>query len=184
MPDPLSDPLAQELAKLAPARTAVTSASVLFAAGVQSAEIKAKRWRMATGGMALLFVGSWIGMAMRPLAPDPPGRFTDIVRYQDPVSIPIQSDIEVSPSKPIPQLVATDRPSEETLEMRAKGIRLRSDILAGGLGMIPDQPKSERHTVPNVGSMELNPAVLGGHYAPKPVNPELNHRDTETQRNP
>lgn len=181
MPDPMNDPLAQELAKLTPARTAVTSASVLFAAGVQSAEIRAKRWRMATGGMVLLFVGSWVGMSIRPVAPDRSGRFTDVARYQDPMAIPLQSDIEVSPSKPIPQLVATDRPNEETLEMRAKGIRLRSDILAGGLGMIPDQPKSERPTVPNVGSMELNPAVLGGHYAPKP---ELNHRDSETPRNP
>ena len=173
MPDPLSDPLAQELAKLAPAPTAVTSASVLFAAGVQSAEIKATRWRAATGGMALLFVGSWVGMAMRPETANRSNR----VIYEDRSSAskadvvalpPLQeSDTTVSPPKPIPQLVATDRPDEETLEIRAKGIRLRSDILAGGLGMIPDQPKAERPTVPNAGSMELNPAVLGGHYAPK-----------------
>jgi hypothetical protein len=33
--------------------------------------------------------------------------------------------------------------------------------------MIPDSPAGETRHVPNASSMELNPAVLGGYYAPK-----------------
>jgi hypothetical protein len=169
MPDPLSDPLARELARLAPAPSRVTGAAVLFAAGQQAAEIKANRWRLATGLMALVFVGSWVGMTLRTESP---------TRTAGPQEMVVQAVVTParptppSPSpesepplpRPIPQLVATDRPSEETLERRAKGIRLMHDILAGGLGMIPDSNPGETRRVPNASSMELNPAVLGGYY--------------------
>ena len=41
MPDPLSDPLARELARLAPAPTRVTGAAVLYAAGQQLRRFRA-----------------------------------------------------------------------------------------------------------------------------------------------
>lgn len=181
MPDSLTDPFAQELARLVPMRTSVTPAAVLFAAGEQSAEIKAKRWRNATAVMAMLFVSSWVGMAMRPFDPNqrqsvnsgpdyastPPAPSPDL-------KIPQSSKFEelATPYKPVPQILANNRPDEETQELRAKGIRLKHDILAGGLGMLPDEPKSEQPRIPNTSSMELNPTVygLGGHYTPK--NPE------------
>ena len=174
MSDPLSDPLARDLARLAPAPSRVTGAAVLFAAGQQAAEIKANRWRMTTGLMAFVFVGSWVGMAMRPESESRSRCPHDVVKSDEWVSPDSPrhhapySDEPTPPSpKPVPQLVATDRPNEETLERRAKGIRLMHDILAGGLGMIPDSNPGETRRVPNARSMELNPAVLGGYYAPK-----------------
>ncbi len=174
MPDPLNDPLAQELARLAPAPTAVTPASVLFAAGVQSAELKANRWRMATGGMALLFVCSWVGMTLRPEMTSRSNQSTATTIDQSyAVSTPDTKLFRETQErntplpKPIPPILAMDKLNDETMELRIRGIRLRQDILAGGLGLIPDSQRYDRPNVPYSGSMELNPTVLGGHYAPK-----------------
>jgi hypothetical protein len=172
MPDPLSDPLARELARLAPAPTRVTGAAVLYAAGQQAAEIKANRWRTATGAMALVFVGSWVGMTMRPEGTTRSAGPADVAKADVTPArpkTPPPADEPAPPTKPVPQIVATNRPDEETLERRAKGIRLMHDILAGGLGMIPDSNPGETHRVPNASSMELNPTVLGGYYAPKKI---------------
>jgi hypothetical protein len=169
MTDPYSDPLARDLAALAPKPTAVTSAAVLYAAGQQAAELKANRWRMVSCGLVVLFVGSWIGMSLQPEQPTRTSSIPEVV-YHEPkqkVETPIAPEPPAASTKPIPQLLILSQPDEETLEDRIKGIRLKRDILAGGLGLIPEAPKGERPRVPGVSSMEMNPTVLGGHYSPK-----------------
>lgn len=167
MTDPYSDPLARDLAQLAPKPTSVTSAAVLFAAGQQAAELKANRWRMVSGGLAVLFVGSWVGMALQPEQTTRSSSVPEVVNHAPPrnATPPVEPEPVAPGSKPIPQLVVVSTPDEETLDERIKGIRLRRDILAGGLGMIPDAPKGERPH--GTSSMEMNPTVLGGHYSPK-----------------
>lgn len=169
MTDPYSDPLARDLAQLAPKPTAVTSAAVLYAAGQQAAELKANRWRMVSGGLVVLFVGSWIGMTMQPGQTTRVNSMSDVANHEpkQKVEMPVEPEPPAASSKPIPQLVVLSQPDEETLEDRIKGIRLKRDILAGGLGLIPEPPKGERPRVPGSGSMEMNPTVLGGHYSPK-----------------
>jgi hypothetical protein len=167
MTDPYSDPLARDLAQLAPKPTTVTSAAVLFAAGQQAAELKANRWRMVSGGLVVLFVGSWIGMTLQPEQTSRSNPKQDIVHHEPKrkADTPVDPEMPEAYTKPIPQLLVVTLPDEETLEERIKGIRLKRDILAGGLGLIPEPPKGERPRVP--GSMEMNPTVLGGHYSPK-----------------
>ncbi|MFO0937417.1 MAG: hypothetical protein U0798_12980 [Gemmataceae bacterium] len=184
MPDPLTDPLARELAKLVPVPTTVTPASVVFAAGVQSAERKARIWQRITMGMVVLFVGSWVGMTLRPDQRDRGMASSNPTHMAGPAGPSPSTSTGASPksdlnttssntnsnqepvapeSRPIPDVVARDASDEETLEARAKGIRLRNDILAGGLGLIPDQPKTSRPHLP-YSSFEWNPTVLGDHY--------------------
>lgn len=167
MTDPYSDPLARDLAQLAPKPTSVTSAAVLFAAGQQAAELKANRWRMVSVGLVVLFVGSWVGMALRPEQTTRSNPVPEIVRHTPPQNAthPVEAEPVAPGSKPIPQLLVVTTPDEEALDERIKGIRLRRDILAGGLGMIPDTPKGERPH--GTSSMEMNPTVLGWYYAPK-----------------
>ena len=169
MTDPYSDPLARDLAHLAPKPTSVTSAAVLFAAGQQAAELKANRWRMVSGGLLVLFVGSWIGMTLQPEPTSRSNPKQDVVNHEPKrkVDTSVEPETPEAITKPIPQLVHFIPPDEETLDERIKGIRLKRDILAGGLGLIPEPAKGERPRVPGAGSMEMNPTVLGRHYSPK-----------------
>lgn len=169
MTDPYSDPLARDLAQLAPKPTSVTSAAVLFAAGQQAAELKANRWRMVSGGLVVLFVGSWIGMTLQPEQTSRSNSMTEVAKDvpKQKVETPVEPEKPALSAKPVPQLLVFTMPDDETFDERIKGIRLKRDILAGGLGLIPETPKSERPRVPGSGSMEMNPAVLGGHYSPK-----------------
>ena len=169
MTDPYSDPLARDLAQLAPKPTTVTSAAVLFAAGQQAAELKANRWRMVSCGLVVLFVGRWIGMTLQPAQTTRSNSMPDVAKHEPKrkVETPVVPEPPVPSAKPVPQLLVLTMPDEETFEERIRGIRLKRDILAGGLGLIPEAPKGERPRVPGSGSMEMNPTVLGGHYSPK-----------------
>lgn len=162
------DPLARDLAALLPAATAVTPAAVLFAAGEQAARDRARPWRMATGATGLLFVGSWVGMAMRPAVETPRAAVNppEFVRQTD------RSPIEKMPPpserpKPAPQLLASDDLPADLLDARVRGVRLRHDILAGGLGLIPSDPWAEQRQLPSGGFFDSNRTVLGGYYRPR-----------------
>jgi hypothetical protein len=169
MTDPYSDPLARDLAALAPKPTAVTSAAVLFAAGQQAAELKANRWRMVSSGLVVLFIASWVGWTLRPEQPMPSYSISGMANQSSSRTHETSPEPGANPtiSKPIPQVLIVTLPDEATLDERIRGIRLRHDILAGGLGLIPDAPKGERPRLPSDGSMDMNPSVLGGHYSPK-----------------
>jgi hypothetical protein len=71
----------------------------------------------------------------------------------------------------VPPVVALDLPSDDLLESRIRGLKLRNDILTGGLGIVPT-PDSiglpPGYRGPSVGTP---PGVLGGHYAAPPRPP-------------
>lgn len=163
-PDP--DPLASALADLQPAPPALNRDRLMFAAGAASQRPVARLWMLTAGFLAAM--GFAAGMYVRPATvvyierPTPP---VPPVRPAEPAPEPFAPRPEDRSYLP---LAADARKVQPADSDAARWLRLRHDVLAAGLGALPD-PGRQSGTGDHVGGPVLTFPPLPKAPGPKKV---------------
>lgn len=134
-PAPGPDPLAAALAELRPAPPALNRDRLMFAAGAASQRPVARLWMLTAGFLAAM--GFAAGIYVRPAT---------VVYVETPPSAgPPARPAETPPSavepfvpRPEERSYPRDLKPEPADRDAARWLRLRNDVLAGGLGTLPD----------------------------------------------
>src|SRR5262245_12856836 len=138
------NPLAGQLARLAPAPPGFERDALLFAAGSAARAGTVARWRWATAAAVCVAAGAWGYSLFEPAAPtrsgsgEPTAGNAAVIPKPAPASAPGPGSAEPVPSPHVVRFV-----DEDNVGDRVKGLRLRNDILMAGLGMIPSAARPE-----------------------------------------
>lgn len=181
-PDPLTggvctgDPLAKALSHLEPMPAPLSRDALMFAAGAAGRDRDVAFWKRIVYGQATaacLLVG--VGLAVNAL-PDaaPGGRGGN--PFDGPAAKNTSAPAPVPPTPtPTPEAVAVAPPRDvgpDTAKM-AKYLQLRADVLAGGIGVLPN-PNAPAGAV-DVGTLEdslqLPRGTFASHARPVPPKP-------------
>jgi hypothetical protein len=180
------DPLARQLAALQPLPPGLNRDQLLYAAGAAARDRDVVFWkRFCLGQAAALCTAVGVGLAANgwtdsdppagpvhnyaALPPIPPPAVTP-GREEAPLPIP-HSEFRIPNSQGFAAAEADALPPGEL----AKLLRLRADIFAAGLGVLPtpDAPPPRADATALEKSLHLPPGVLASPYAPpKPKPPE------------
>ncbi len=152
-PAPGPDPLAASLANLEPAPAEINRDRLMYAAGAASQRSVIRLWMLTAGFLAAM--GFADGMYVRPPA----------VVYVDrappsagPPTRPAVTEM-LPPDAPAPRAEERPSPDPQMLSLQpgdpdaARWLRVRNDVLAAGLGVLPDRgPRTDdRMSGPNGG---------------------------------
>jgi len=160
------NPLARELARLVPAPPGFERDALLFAAGSAARSAAVARWRWATATAVLVAAGAW-GYAL--YEPDRPTRGESVSRTASgpdatpkptPAPSPGPPAAESAASPLVVKFVEEADPGE-----RVKGLRIRNDILAAGLGMIPSAARPEATARTSWEELEQQLGLPAGSFA-------------------
>lgn len=175
-PDPLVAALAGALAGLRPAPAVAEKPAFLFRAGQASREALARRWRVLAVVAGVALVGSWAfwfarysdAVARAEIAERRVAELTAVARpapepppVPEPPPSPISSPVLLSvPALPPPPPYDPYPEPDATPQELADALRLRNDILLGGLTMLPEakSPTGVR-TLPLPGGVFATPQL-------------------------
>lgn len=140
------DPLARALARLAPAPADLATPAFLFAAGRAAEGRRVAFWqRLCLGQTALGCAGAALVAAWAASPADRPGERVPVsgVVAVSPAGVELApSPREVFPPSTVPVeptgFAVKPTGDEPTLEERIRWLRLRNDVLAAGLTMLPE----------------------------------------------
>jgi hypothetical protein len=172
-----SDPLARQLAALQPLPAGLNRDQLLYAAGAAARDREVVFWKRLCLGQ-IVAVCALIGVGIAANGWDVAGlNQHKMVAVPVPVPVPQPPAPEPVPipSGPPPQFAGADTDDLEPFE-RAKWLRLRADVFAAGLTVLPTPsappPRMDATTLEQ--SLHLPPGVLAAPYTrPKPKpNPE------------
>lgn len=184
------DPLARALARLAPAPTGLATPAFLFEAGRASQAPAVTFWRrvclgqtalVGCGAVLLAVWGATPGppheLASRAAAPTPE-KLRDTTRADARATAPQAAESAPPPREVLTPLGGTAEatgfavrtPADEpSVEERARWLRLRNDVLAGGLGVLPT-PAPVQGIPADLGGPRY-PGLRHGVFASPPVTP-------------
>jgi hypothetical protein len=144
-PAPGPDPLAAALADLQPAPAELNRDRLMFAAGAASQRPVARLWMLTAGFLAAM--GFAAGMYVRPStvvyverppsAGAPARSAVPEVPPPAPERVPARSE-ERERSEPLPDLRGLSQRPPGDPDV-ARWLRVRNDVLAAGLGLLPDR---------------------------------------------
>lgn len=146
-PAPRSDPLAAALAELQPAPPALNRDRLMFAAGAASQRPVVRLWMLTAGFLAAM--GFAAGMYVRPQTvvyverPSSGGPVRPAVPEAFPAPAPADVPGERSAPPAEPQALGTMTPADPDA---VRWLRVRNDVLAAGLGVLPDAGRESRAT--------------------------------------
>lgn len=174
------DPLAGELARLVPVPPGFDRAALLFAAGAAARSASVTRWRAATAASILVAAGAW-GFAL--LSPDDTPNETTTRDVTTPIPDTHRRPTAPSPGEPLEsaagQLVVTFVDDTNPGD-RVRGLRLRNDILAAGLGVIPSAARPGNVSPTTLAEVEKALGLPAGTFAvpmATPPKPKSNEPD-------
>jgi len=176
-PAPGPDPLAASLANLEPAPAALDRDRLMFAAGAASQRPVVRLWMLTAGFLAAM--GFAAGMYVRPPAvvyvdrvpPSAGSPVAPAVTEMPPADPPApRPDERASPD---PHWLGRMQPGDPDA---ARWLRVRNDVLAAGLGVLPDPGRAARTTD--------RPAVPNEFYAVPPPRPTPPKKDEPRDDDP
>jgi hypothetical protein len=162
------NPLARELARLMPARPGFERDALLFAAGAAARSAAVARWRWATAAAVFVAVGAW-GYSLyepgrvdrsEPNARTGPG--TEPLSKPTPTPAPPESSESAGSSADVKVVQFVE---EADPGARVRGLRLRNDILAAGLGLIPSAARPEATARSSWAALEQSLGLPAGTFA-------------------
>ena len=173
---PPDDPLARALAKLAPAPADLATPDFLFAAGRASESRRVAFWRrLCLGQTALGCAGAALFAGW---AASPAERVPVTPEF---VAVPAVVELAPPPREFEPPSTSTVAPTgfavkpggdEPTLDERVRWLRVRNDVLAAGLTMMPEAVPPPRPPAGSGGFPSLGRDVFAAPPRTSPPNPE------------
>jgi hypothetical protein len=168
------DPLARQLAALAPAPAALPRDKFLFAAGAASRDRDVRFWRRLALGQTAA-AGLLVGVGVASPEYLPAGRPAETARLPDARPTPAAREAAPLPRavpepSSEPATVARSRPADADAETRAKMLHLRAAVLAAGIDVLPTPAGRPTAVDPRQleRSLQLQPGVLAAPVRPDP----------------
>lgn len=177
-PAPGPDPLAAALADLQPAPAELNRDRLMFAAGAASQRPVARLWMLTAGFLAAM--GFAAGMYVRPPTvvyverPAPAPSAATEMPPPTPAAQPAQRADERERFSPAPEVPALGKMPSADADV-ARWLRVRNDVVAGGLGLLPDPGRNARTS----DGLAVPGGVWADHQPPKPAPPPKKKPDTD-----